>query len=341
MTLRATVRLTSVLGAGALAVTGLAALPAAAEPVFVSADTSYTSAAYAQTFGGGCARGGAAVPDGATALVENGPTAQLATTVSESFTGPIAADTAEGTASLAGTARLRSAGGNLRSIAVTAQGGSTMDWPGEATSGCEHFVEAGLDVDTEALVAKPGFLTMTVAARGVDANIEVDQLEPPTSFDIDLDYDMIPVEETVRVPLTAGRWSIEVDVDSERGVNGTVQSRFDLEGVFTLSGSRLASSGRARTYVRTPPTRSCGNGSVRATISGPAAKAERVKQVALTVNGKRARTLRSPKAGQRVSLAAPAGARATVGTRVTLRPARKGAKPQVLTGTASYEGCVG
>ncbi|WP_205474361.1 hypothetical protein [Nocardioides sp. SYSU D00038] len=238
-----------------------------------------------------------------------------------------------------GTATVQGRGGQLGSTQLTASGRveSTED-PGQV---CRVAAWTQVDHEVAFRLDRPQWLVLTSSAtRDTSAYLE---LEPAGPVGKHVSYeDRSGGEHTATWFLPAGSYEVdlglywEVVAEDESSLqrvrSGSGRIRLDLHD----GGSATSvTTGRGRRHVALADAATCANRSVAATFR----RTGTVRKAVLTVDGRRARSVRRPEPGRTyVVPGLPATRGATVGVRLVVDPPGP-RRTKVVTARRSYRAC--
>lgn len=328
----------------AAAATSLATLaltpPASAVPVFVDANTELSPFLNAYTSSGACVTNSTQTGNTDVPVVENGPTASVAASVTA--TSANGGDTAVLAASSSATGSVKSAGGNPSSLDFAMTGQSAADFALPA-SGCTLIAGAGVDLYFTFVVTTPGFMHLDFKAKGgFYSEVYLYDTPQPTNYPYYEHYGRgvsFAGKDTVYLP--AGSYSGYFEGSSQiRGnVDGTNSGSTSVHATFTTPGTTtVAAAGSGSKYV-TLGARSCTAHNVAATVTGAKKTAKKIKQVKVLVNGTQVSKVKKPGKGKVLGAPVADDQVAEVTAEVTLFPKKKGAKAKTYSVSATYEAC--
>jgi hypothetical protein len=312
--------------------------PAHALPVFTESDLDMDN--YRSSTGAACTFAANDVGEVTNQpLAENG--APTALTASQAGTLTSDGDPADQmsfatSASIMGT--VTSTGANPRTILLAGSGSVSVTTSLPAST-CELEAHSGAGLDFTFSVAQPGFLTFELESSRfgyvqVDLNSAGEEL-------IELEDFRGRGEALLTVFLTPGVYDGFLEggaeiVSTSVPISGT--ATFSGEGTFVLAGSQSAApAGKAKRYVAFPLTRNCATDTVDLTVKSR--KAKKISSIVFKLNGTTVKKVKKPKPGASVALPVAENLAADVVTRVKLKPKKKGVKPKVVEGSASYVAC--
>jgi hypothetical protein len=333
-----------VLGAGLAAAvaagTMLVAPPAAhAAPVFTQLETDpYFYSSYS---GGPCTDDGSTGSAPADVPVpENGtPVTAAVSSTGKYYATGTPADKITNSSSLQATATATTAAGQPASVKVAFSGSVTADAV-NATSACNVYAPAGLEVNFEFTLAQPMWATLNIAKKGAvyaEAYIHGDYSVPGYPY-MDIYGEHLDGTGTSTVLLPAGTYAGYVEGDVRKQVNkdfsGTGSGTASITFAPVGSASK-APSGKASKYVALPGARACATHNATATLTTKKKRVKQIEKITFTVNGTKAATLKGKKLkkGKAVALALADNAAADITATVALKNGKK------KTVNASYLAC--
>ena len=336
------IRPAAVLAALGLAgsVLAFAAPPAQSAPVFVDLETTF-SYGESNVHDHVCPDVPVATPYTTVPLVENGATASGTANASVTSTNG-GGDDMSGTSILGGTSSVSSAGGNLKTMSLTAQGSLSID-AALPLSACEIHLDTDVTTDYQFVVTNPGFLTVNVKSKGAMYTEMYLEMLSPTNSPYYQEYgDGLSIERTTRVFLPAGTYDgyLLASLDKSSSTDLVASGNATVTASFAVAGSQTAAvSGKGKKYITLPAARSCATDSVNSTITNKKKRANQVKQVRVFVNDKLVKKVKTPGKGDAVNAAVADDVAADVRAEVKLFPKKKGKPGKVVEVTASYEAC--
>ena len=330
-----------------VSMTLLAGPAAQAAPVFTDASTQLDAFGDVTTndFGGGsdCTRTVSGGTEPSVPVVENGPAASAATSVSGTYANAgDPADTGNSSASVSGTAKIASAGGSVSTMDFATQSSGLLSNALGGSPDCFRSVSAGLDFDFELTVSQPGFLTLTGKNVGsAYGGVGISRTTPAgQEVYVSSAGSGLRSNYETKVYLVAGTYTGTFESSSFVSGSGTISGSTTVHGEFTLAGAQTsAASGKGTKFVTVPATRSCATDTVTPTITNKKSRVSDVKQVTFFVNDKLIAKVKKPKKGAEIKLGVADEVTAALVVEVRLFPARKGRPGKVYEVATSYEAC--
>ena len=273
-------------------------------------------------------------------VIENGGAA----TVTQSNSGKITRDSdptdvIDFASNITSKVRVASSGGNPTTMTMDATG-SVKTVASKGLSTCKVAVFAYAQFQANFTVTDPGFFLYDYDASRY--NYGEINIRRPDGEEFTVENQQSKWQGAGRVFVGSGLHKIFMETDawidqSSKNVPVTPVN-VNLHLRYVKAGSALgAAKGKAKPYVKFPKARNCASDDVRLTVKK--GKASKVQSIKLLLNGKTVKTIKGPKGGEKANLKVADSSDAVVVARVTLKPAKKGAKPVTVESAGSYIAC--